>query len=104
MKDKLVVLLILKIGLPQLGNFQVFGSYGLTNTLDLQYAGWVGNLENAINDMDAGDDFNYRLNGSNNSTGVSVGGRLGIAFNSAKGGSLKLGGSFVMDQDNMTEL
>lgn len=89
--------------LPALGNFQVYGEYGLTNSLQLQYAGFIGNLENAIMDGYS-EDYSIALNRGNGSTAISVGGRVGLGYNSSKGGALKIGASFAIDKDNAEQI
>lgn len=82
--------------LPQKANFQVYGSYGLSDNLKIDYAVYTGNLSN--NFIDKTDPSQGQIGASNQSTALTYGGRVGISMTSSSAGTLKLGGSMVMDK------
>lgn len=88
--------------LPQQGNFQVYGSLPLTETTKLDYAAFTGNLTNDF--IDKTDPVAGTIGASNTVTALSYGGRLGININTADYGSLKFGGSFVLDRQKSRTL
>lgn len=83
--------------LPQKANFQVYGSYGLSDNLKIDYAVYTGNLSN--NFIDKTDPSQGQIGASNQSTALTYGGRIGISMTSSSAGSLKLGASYVIDKD-----
>lgn len=81
---------------PETAFLQFYGTLPMSNTTTFDYAAYIGNSEKSFS---KNNDETVSAPGTNFTTKLAYGTRVGIEYSSLKAGNLKLGVSFALDHD-----
>lgn len=86
---------------PETAFLQFYGTLPISNTLTFDYAAYIGNSERSFSKNNA---ETVSAPGTNFTTKLAYGTRVGIENSSAKAGTFRLGASYVIDHDKKSNI